>query len=223
MFATTSRTTWRRRRYGPSLASPGSGKGRRRTFSLDRDDDVTELANEGGFTLVELLVAMVAALVVFGATLTLLVPSQRVQARASEWALVLQQDRVGLTRMVQDIRQASKLEETTASATVFLATIAGKPWKIKYQCNVSQSGTTYTQCERLAAEVPAALPSTGQAVTTYMVNGTSVFSYSPAAKPTVTTIKIELPSTGKLVQPGGEGHKIVLEDAAFMRYQYLEG
>jgi prepilin-type N-terminal cleavage/methylation domain-containing protein len=184
---------------------------------------VSTLASDGGFTLVELLVALVAALVVFGATLTLLVPSQRVQARASEWALVLHQDRAGLAQMVHDIRQASKLEETKASAMVFLATIGGKPWKIKYQCNVSQSGTTFTQCERLAAEEGKALPGTGPPVTTDMVNGSSVFSYSPVATPTVATIKIELPSTGTLVQPGGEGHKIVLEDDAFMRYQYLAG
>jgi Tfp pilus assembly protein PilW len=186
---------------------------------------VSTLAGEAGVTLVELLVALVAALVVFGATLTLLVPSQRVQARESEWALVLQQDRVGLAQMVRDIRQASKLEETTPSAIRFLATLGGKSWEVKYQCNAPQAGTTYTTCDRLAAEVGKGLPAESEklAVTTYMSNGASVFSYSPVAKPTVATIKIELPSTGKLVQPGGEGHKIVLEDAAFMRYQYLEG
>src|ERR1700693_1050164 len=101
MFATTSRTTWRRRRCGPSLASAGSRTGRRRAFALDRHEALSTLASETGFTLIELLVALVAALVVFGATLALLVPSQRVQARESEWALVLQHDRVGLTRMVQ--------------------------------------------------------------------------------------------------------------------------
>jgi type II secretory pathway pseudopilin PulG len=223
MFATTRRTTWRRPRCDPS-PSPGSSTGRRRAFELDRDGDVSTLASEGGFTLVELLVALVAALVVFGATLTLLVPSQRVQARESEWALVLQQDRAGLAQMVYDIRQASELKETQASAVVFRATLGGKPWEVEYKCNVSQPKyPQFTQCERLAAEVPAALPSTGTVVTTYMRNGASVFSYSPAAKPTVATMKIELPSTGKLVQPGGEGHKVVLEDAAFMRYQYLEG
>lgn len=181
------------------------------------------LPHEGGFTLVELLVALVAALVVFGATLSLLVPSQRVQARESEWALALQQDRVGLAQMVHDIRQASTIEEAKSSAMVFLATLGGKSWQIKYQCNVSQAGTTYTQCERLAAEVGKSLPGTGPAVTTDMVNGASVFSYSPPTTPTVATVKIELPSTGTLKQPGGEGHKVVLEDAAFMRYQYLEG
>src|ERR1700730_12454946 len=222
MFATTTIGSWRSRRCRASLPWPRSSPGRRHARLIAADRSRAH-SGEGGFTLVELLVTCLAPLCVSAATLALLVPSQQVQARQSEWALTLQQDRAGLAQMVRDIRQASKVEEAKSSAMMVLATLGGKPWKIKYECGVSQTGTTYTQCVRLAAEVGKQLLSTGPAVTTDMVNGGSVFYYAPPTTPTVATVKIELPSTGTLRQPGGEGHKIVLEDAAFMRNLYLGG
>jgi type II secretory pathway pseudopilin PulG len=182
--------------------------------------------SEAGFTLVELLVACSAAMIVLGATVTLLQSSVQVQARDSQWALALQEGRVGMARMARDIRQASKVEEAKASAIVILATIAGKSWKVKYECTVSQPGTEYSECVRLAAEEGKALPSSGQVIARDVLNGSEVFSYQPSATtPTATTIKLELPAKGTLKQTGGSGykHKMVLEDAAFMRNLYLQG
>ncbi|MGA8363212.1 MAG: hypothetical protein WB709_01685 [Solirubrobacteraceae bacterium] len=190
------------------------------------------LSSEGGFTLIELLIASALAIVVFGAVLAMLESSQQVQARDTEWALTLQEDRAGLARMVRDIRQASKVEEAKPGAILFLATIGGKSWKIKYECNVSQSGTEYTQCIRLAAEEGKALPATGPVIVKDVVNGTEVFTYFKGTTPTaitsemnVATLKIELPAKGTLKQAGnsGYGHKVVLEDAAFMRNLELKG
>ncbi|MFI4993510.1 MAG: PilW family protein [Solirubrobacterales bacterium] len=188
------------------------------------------LRQEDGFTLVELLVASALAIVVFGAVLAMLESSQQVEARDTEWAQTMQEDRTGLARMVRDIRQASKVEEAKASAILFLATIGGKSWKIKYECNVSQSGTEYTQCERLAAEEGKTLPGTGPVIVKDVVNGTAVFSYfkgteTNTAAPNVVTLKIELPAKGTLKQAGssGYGHKVVLEDDAFMRNLELKG
>jgi prepilin-type N-terminal cleavage/methylation domain-containing protein len=188
-------------------------------------------SSEGGFTLIELLVASALAVVLFGAVLAMLESSQQVQARDTEWALTMQEDRAGLARMVRDIRQATKVEEAKSSAILFLATIGGKSWKIKYECNISQSGTEYTQCVRLAAEEGKALPGTGPVVVKDVVNGTEVFSYfikgteASTIAPSVTTLKIELPAKGTLKQAGSSGytHKVVLEDAAFMRNLELKG
>jgi hypothetical protein len=184
------------------------------------------LGSDSGFTLLELLVASLTGVIVLTATFALLESSQLVQARDAEWALALQEDRAGLARMVRDIRQATKVEEANAGSIVFLATIGGKAWKVKYECGVSQSGTTLTQCERLAAEEGKPLPATGPLLARDMVNGSAVFSYSPnTTAPTFVTAKIELPAKGTLKQAGstGYGHKVVLEDSAFMRNLYLEG
>lgn len=194
-----------------------------------RQRRLPEPSSEGGFTLIELLVAAALAVVVFGAILAMLESSQQVQARDTEWALTMQEDRAGLARMARDIRQAYKVEEAKPSAILFLATIGGKNWKIKYECNVSQSGTEYSQCVRLIAEEGKTLPSTGPAIVKDVVNGTAVFSYFKGTEinttaPNVVTLKIELPAKGTLKQAGSSyGHTVVLENAAFIRNLYLEG
>jgi hypothetical protein len=163
-----------------------------------------------------------------GATFALLESGQQVQARDSEWALALQEDRAGLAQMVRDLREATKVEaaEAKAGSILFLATIGGKAWKIKYECGLAQSGTAYTQCERLAAEEGKSLPGTGPVLVRDLTNGSAVFTYSPsAAEAKLVTAKLELPAKGTLTQAGsiGYGHKVVLEDAAFMRNLYPEG
>jgi type II secretory pathway pseudopilin PulG len=184
------------------------------------------LRTDCGFTLVETLVGCVVAVIVLSATFAVLESSQQVQARDSEWALTLQEDRAGVARIMRDIRQATKVEEAKAGEVKFLATLGGKEWEVKYECTVTQSGTAYTECVRLAAEKGKGLPATGPRVAKDVINGTAVFTYSPnTAEPKMVTAKIELPAKGTLKQAGSSGltHKVVLEDAAFMRNLYLEG
>jgi Tfp pilus assembly protein PilX len=179
-----------------------------------------------GFTLIEMIVTCVAALVVLGAAVTLVGTGQRLQARDAEWALTLQEDRAGLAGMVRDIRQATKVKEANAGSIFFLATIGGKEFEVKYECTTAQSGTTYTECVRLRAEKGKGLPASGLVVAKDLVNGTSVFTYSPSAvEPRAAIVKLEIPAQGTLKQAGSSGfaHKAVLEDAAFMRNLYPEG
>jgi hypothetical protein len=182
-------------------------------------------SQEAGVTLVEVLVASSVALILFTATMTLLESSTRIQARDTEWALTLEQDRAGLSRMIREIRAATKVEEAKASAIVFLAPIGGASWRIKYECVVVQAGTAYNECVRLAAEEGNALPTTGLTVASAILNGSEVFSYSPSSSsPTLATVKLELPAQGTLKQAGGGlKHTVVLEDAALMRNLYLGG
>jgi type II secretory pathway pseudopilin PulG len=225
MLEAIGTTIWKRGTTGVTPRLPASKPARRCALAPRRRRLGARLGQERGFTLIELLVASVAAIIVFSATLALLLSSQQVEARDSEWALTLQEDRAGLARMARDIRQATKVEEAKTSAIYFLATIGGKGWKIKYECGVSQSGTSYTKCVRLAAEEGNALPSTGPAVAKSLVS-TTVFSYSPnTTSPTIATLKLELPAKGTLKQSGNSGysHNVVLENAAFIRNLYLEG
>ena len=176
-------------------------------------------ANEGGFTLVELLVASALALVLLGGILTVLEMSQQVQARDAEWALTLQEGRVGLARMAREIRQASEVKTHEESTIVFLATIGGTEWEIKYACNVAQTGTEFDECVRYAAKKGEALPTTGPVIVKDVLNGTKVLTYSPSAAPTLASLKLELPAKGTLKQAGSSGysHHVVLEDAAEIR------
>lgn len=187
-------------------------------------------ASQDGFTLIELLVASVLALIVFGAILATLESSQQVQARDTEWALTMQEGRAGLARMAREIRQASKVETAEAGTIDFLATLGGTSSQVKYECNVVQSGTSYHECVRFAAEVGKALPSTGTPVAREVLNGTEVFKYFKESSentttPDYVTLKVELPAAGTLKQAGSSGysHRVVLENAAFMRNLELKG
>jgi Tfp pilus assembly protein PilW len=187
-------------------------------------------SSEEGLTLIELLIAALLSLVVFGAILGTLESGQQVQARDTEWALTMQEGRIGLARMAREIRQASKVEAAEAGAVEFLATIASTVWKIRYECGVEQPGTTYHECVRKAVEGSSGtLPSAGTPVVRDVLNPTEVFKYFKGATSTATktemtvvTLKLELPAKGTLVQAGSSayGQRVVLENAAFMRNLY---
>lgn len=184
------------------------------------------LAREDGFTLVETIITMVAALVVLGATVTLLNSGQGIQARDSEWALTMQLDRAGLARMVRDIRQATKVNEAGTGSIKFAATIGGQKLEVKYECTTAQTGTTFTECVRFSAEEGKGLPAKGTIVAKDLLNGSSAFTYSPnSASPRAVIVALELPAQGTLKQVSSSGYKhtVLLEDAAFMRNIYLEG
>jgi type II secretory pathway pseudopilin PulG len=185
---------------------------------------------QDGYTLVELLVSSLMAVLLLGGILTAFQVSQEVEARDTTWALTLQEGRAGLARMAYELRDAKKLPITptpTSSAITFFAPIGGKLWKIEYSCSVAQSGTTYDQCTRYAVEDATeeeakALPSTGATIVRDVLNGTSVFSYTykPSSTEVIAaTMKVELSAKGTLKHPGSSAYSkpIVLENAAFMR------
>ncbi len=183
------------------------------------------LNDDAGFTLIELLMAVVLAIVLLGGTFAVLESSQRIQARDTELALTLQEGRAGLARMVHEIRQASKVEEANANSILFLATLRGKNWKIKYDCGVAQAGTSFHECVRYATE-GASLPGTGASMAREVLNeaaadpGDPVFVYSPSkAAPTLATLKVVLPADGtlKLASAKVYTHHVILEDSADIR------
>jgi Tfp pilus assembly protein PilV len=229
MPATIAHTSLIRLRCAERLASRLTRySGNREELETERRGSTRRLAQECGFTLIELLVASVAAFVVLTAVFALLVTSQRVQARDTEWALTLQQGRAGLARMVREIRQAYSISAATGSSIDFFATIGGKELEISYQCNLAQPGTSLYECVRLSATPPAPLPalSTGAPLVRDVLNETAadssdpVFSYSPtASSPTFATVKVTLPAAGTLKQAGSRGyaHRVVLSSGAFIR------
>jgi type IV pilus assembly protein PilW len=197
-----------------------------------RSADRRRPRREEGFTLIELLVAMTASIVLLGGVLVMLTSSQRIQTRDGEWALTMQEGRVGLDRMVSEIRQASTVSSAGGNAIDFLATFEGQKKQIYYNCEVSQAGTSFKECVRVAANEGSPLPalSSGQVIVRDVLNDTAsdpsdpVFSYTPdAIAPTVATLKLTLPAGGTLSGSAGYSHKVVLTDDAFMRNTDLQG
>ncbi len=189
------------------------------------------LAAEAGFTLVEMTIASALGLVVTGAAFSALETAQRTQLRDSEWALVLQEGRAGVARMVGEMRDAYSIRSDSSFAIDFYAAIGGKDYEIDYNCEEKQTGTEFKECLRKSAEVGSALPATGQPIVKYVLNGTSadrpngqedpVFvEYTPSSvAPDLVTVKLVLPSSGTLKLAGAKvhEHQIVLENGAYIR------
>ena len=101
-----------------------------------------------------------------------------------------------MARMVHEIRQASKVEEANANSIYFLATVAGKGLKIKYDCGITQTGTTFHECVRYATE-GASLPAKGESIAREVLNETAadaadpVFTYSPSKAAPTTGARAE--------------------------------
>jgi hypothetical protein len=179
---------------------------------------------------VELLVVLVLNIVLVSAILAVLEGGQRVQARDSEWAISIQEGRVGLQRMAREIRQAYSVKGATPSSIDFLITFGGQNYEVYYECDVAEPKTGYDECVRLAATVGKALPSlsSGQVYVQHVINNTTgdpsdpVFSYSPdAISPNFVTLKTVLPASGSLPAGTGLKHNIVLSSGAYIRAMNL--
>lgn len=183
-------------------------------------------ACDDGFTLVELLVASAASLVVTGALVTLLASVVHNQPEAQERSAQIQNGRYLVERMVREVRQGAVVtgtNSTTRSLTIKTYTRGGcngaAPTttailcQVNYTCAAASSGLGY--CTRKA----------GTATATTIVVGLAspdVFSYAPVGTSTATCSPSTTTSPAlvclKLVFPArGGDDTITLQDGAFLR------
>ena len=126
---------------------------------------MTALRRQEGFTLVELLVAMAASLVVFGATLTILDSYLRQSADASKRLDAQDQARLAVDRIVRDLRNVSSplttpklLERATRYDLVFqtIGTPSGRNvsgiQRVRY-CVPQDTSSGSASEERLIAQI----------------------------------------------------------------------
>lgn len=183
---------------------------------------------QGGWSLIELLMVMVALGVITSATMAALTNGATVESRDTEWALSLQAGRAGLARMAAEIRQSYSLNAATSNSIDFNVSEGGNNERVYYECDVAQAGTSHRECVRLQTTVGGSLPtlSSGAPMVTNVLNGTSsdpVFTYSPdPLDPNYVQLRIELPASGNLKASQGLSHTIVFQDGAFLRNQSLQ-
>ena len=196
---------------------------------------LTAPKSEGGYTLVELLVTMALAAVVFGAIGTALDVSQRTEARDTERVASMEEARTGLARIAREIRQASsaELKEATTSAISFIAVIGGTEREISYNCaEKNPEHSEYYECVRKESQAGKQI-SSGPYIRD--LRKSEVFAYFKGAakltEPTesktanAVTMKVEMPLQGTLKQVGKSGYQgnTALENTAFIRNRDTEG
>ncbi len=180
-------------------------------------------SGEEGFTLVELLVATAAGLIVVGALAMLMTSVIRDQPETGERSAQINDARVKLERMVRELRQGSPVAGTTANATQVTVdtytrsgcngggpTAAAVVCRVTYQC--VQSGST-ASCTRQAGSGAGVTVLTG-------LRSAQVFSYGATTSPSCTASSTTTPSfiCLTLAYPAPQGaESVTIEDSAYLR------
>jgi prepilin-type N-terminal cleavage/methylation domain-containing protein len=138
---------------------------------------MSALRRQDGFTLVELLVAMVASLIVFSATLTLLESYLRQSAAATKRLDAQDQARLAVDRIVRDLRNVSS--PLTTPKLLERAT----PYDVVFQTIGTPSGANVSGIQRVRYCIPQD-SSSGSASQEVLIAQTQTWTTStPAANP----------------------------------------
>ena len=139
---------------------------------------------ERGFTLVELLVALVLGLVVVGIGTTVFTAALHSEPRVTGKLTAIAQARTTTERLVRELRQGGTVYTAAASQFSFLtfvhsSTCGGAGASSAIECRVTYSCTA-TACTRVEAKPNGTSPGPTKAVVSGLSSG-SVFTYAPTA------------------------------------------
>jgi prepilin-type N-terminal cleavage/methylation domain-containing protein len=204
--------------------------GQRRPLTVPMDDRATMtrliraraygFREEGGFTLAEMLVAIMITLIAFSSAMLVLNVAQRAQPRISDRSDSIQEGRVWIERLTRELRQGATMVGTpTASSMTFLtyvqhsacgSTASGS----SIQCRVSYVCSSSGTCTRTERSPDG----TGTAPAVQVVSGlqsNSVFTYSPtAAGAEYVGVTLQFPATD---EAGETEDAITLQDGVSLR------
>lgn len=182
------------------------------------------LRDDRGFTLVELLVGMVIALLVGAAALALLDASTPLANTELERQNNIGESRAGLERMLRELRQADAVNTTSPTTIDINVTKASGSRRVVFGCGVASSTPGLRSCVRYEGPVDGAV-GTGTTMVDGLVNGTAaspVFTYTPdALRPVYATIALIVRARG--VKASGYAHSIALRGGFFIRNVDLSG
>src|SRR4051795_8838014 len=190
---------------------------------------------EGGFTLVELLVAAGLMLIVVGAALALLDSSNTIAARDQERTHAIREAQVGVQSMTRELRQAFSIVSSSPYAIEVHVLRGGADHDVTYDCTgTSSAGPPLGQCvryettgsgqgaastvvDRLITQPGPAPTAAARLRTTPGPGRPPVFTYSTngAGHTTYGTVHVEVPSKGERAQ--GYSYRVVFDDGFFMR------
>jgi type II secretory pathway pseudopilin PulG len=176
---------------------------------------------EGGFTLVELLVAAGLMLVVVGAALALLDSSNTIAARDQERTHAIREAQVGVQSMTRELRQAFSIVSSSPYSIEVHVLRGGADRDVTYDCSgTSSAGPPLGQCVRY--ETTGSGQGVASTVVDRLINKPGsgrppVFTYTTngAGRTTYGTVHVEVPSKGERAQ--GYSYRVVFDDGFFMR------
>lgn len=185
---------------------------------------------EAGFTLTEVLVTTTVLVVVVLAILQTLDGAARAVPRDVEWTHAIAEGRVGVLRMVRELRGADAVLGTTPNSIDFQTSDDGTVRRVRFACEVPDGVLPgFRRCTRVEAGAAGVLPapSTGETLVGRIRNGTPedpVFRGTPdPVAPRYLAVRVLVPSTGERTARERPGHDVVIEDGAYLRNRDLGG
>jgi competence protein ComGC len=181
---------------------------------------VRRLAQDAGFTLVEVLVVAMTLSFVLIALLSLSDTTQKLAPKDQERAHVLRESQVGLHRMTRELRQAYDMTTWNDYVMDVNVKVNGADKRVVYKCNQAHpTDSGFYSCVRYEVFVNGS--TTPQETVIDRVAKTTVFTYPTLknGKPLYVTAKVEVPSKGDLKD--GYKYRDVLDDGFFLRNRDL--
>jgi type II secretory pathway component PulJ len=172
------------------------------------------LAEDEGFTLTELLVAMTIAMIVLGAGVMMFTAAIGSQPKHSARLAKVQEARTTSERLVRELRQGLGAPTATSSQLSILtyvrtAVCGGTASGAAIPCRVTYTCTAGT-CTRVEAQPDGSAPGPATTVVSGLSNAI-VFSYEPSSSsPTWVGVTLQFPAEG-----GDDA--ITVEDGAALR------
>jgi prepilin-type N-terminal cleavage/methylation domain-containing protein len=174
---------------------------------------IKNLRRDDGFTLVELLVAMAAMLIVAGGAMTVLISLQRNAAADVERAHAIREAEQGLLRMTKDLREANAVSTRGANEITVDARIQGVDYTVRYNCaEAHPTLANVFQCARYATTGGS---TQREVVVERVLNDEPVFRYPNDGRLSYVRARIAVPAKG--ARKDGYTHKVVLDDGIYMR------
>jgi Tfp pilus assembly protein PilW len=173
--------------------------------------------SEGGYTLIELLVAGMMGMIVLGAGVTVFIGAVRSEPRASSKVSAIEQGRIAVERMTRELRQGFNVSGASGAGLSFVTyvpqsscggspvTDSKEPCRVIYQCAGGK-------CTRSVAKPDGSAPGAAVQVVGGLSSTNTVFSYSPVepgVEPDYVGVTLSLTTR--------EGGPVVVSDGAVLR------
>jgi Tfp pilus assembly protein PilW len=170
--------------------------------------------SEGGYTLIELLVAGTMAMVVLGGAVTVFIGAVRSEPRTSSKVSAIERGRIAVERITRELRQASDVVPAGDSGLAMITYLpqgncgasaeGSEPCKVTYAC-------TAAKCMRTVAHPDGSSPGAAMQVVDGLASN-EVFDYSPSeagAEPEYVEVELSFTTL--------EGGPVVVTDGAAPR------
>lgn len=191
------------------------------------------LAGERGYTLVEMLVAMVLGIVVVGGPIALIIVSLSQQNATSSRTVAARQAEVGLERLTRDLRQAQNLPDPTTGVNATPVTVTYGSGSSTATLNVDPNGAASGAVVWTRSAAGACTRKQGSAAAVPLINGVTSATFTPLARDGTTLtsgstdpaflniqIKVQVTSqldAGQTHAVSGVNHPITVQDGVALR------